>query len=213
VMLGEKQLIQTIMSAAFEDFFSGNIRGYSQCKGGLFNHAIGTAMICENLAKKSECVAPDIAYTAGLLHDIGKVVLDQHMGRAYPFFYSKTQLENEELIMAEREIFGITHDEAGAMLAQKWSLPENLIDAIKNHHNPDKSEKDRVLSSVVYLADLIMSRFLVGQELERLDAEHVKKSLCNIGLKRIKFPSIIETIPPHIFQMPFEREAQSRYVN
>jgi putative nucleotidyltransferase with HDIG domain len=213
VMLGEKQLIQTIMSVSFEDFFTGNIRGYSQCKGGLFNHAVGAAMICENLARKSECVAPDIAYTAGLLHDIGKVVLDQHMGRAYPFFYSKTQLENEELIKAEREIFGITHDEAGAMLARQWSLPENLFDAIKNHHNPENAEKERVLSSVVYLADLIMSRFLVGQELERLDAEHVKKSLCNIGLNRIKFPSIVETIPHHIFQIPFERETQKRYVN
>lgn len=213
VMLGEKQLIQTIMSTAFEDFFTGNTGGYSQCKGGLFHHAIGAAMICENLAKRSECVAPDVAYTAGLLHDIGKVVLDQHMGRAYPFFYSKTQLENEELIMAEREIFGITHDEVGAMLAEQWALAENLVDAIKNHHNPEKSEKEGVLSSVVYIADLILSRFLVGQELERLDAEHVKKSLNNIGLNRLKFPSIVEAIPPHIFQMPFERDAQIRYVN
>lgn len=213
VMLGEKQLIQTLMSAAFEDFFTGNTGGYSQCKGGLFNHAIGTAMLCENLAKKSQCMAPDIAYTAGLLHDIGKVVLDQHMGSAYPFFYRRTQLENEELFMAEREIFGITHDEVGAMLAEQWALPLNLIDAIRNHHNPENAEKDRVLSSVVYLADLIMSRFLVGQELERLDAEHIRKSLRIIGLNRIKFPSIIETIPPQIFQMPFERDAQSRYVN
>jgi putative nucleotidyltransferase with HDIG domain len=213
VMLGEKLLIQTIMSAAFEDFFTGNMRGYSQCKGGLFNHAVGTAMICESLAKKSGCVAPDIAYTAGLLHDIGKVVLDQHMGRAYPFFYRKTQLENERLCIAEKEIFGITHDEVGAMLAERWSLPVNLIESIKNHHNPEKSERERVLSSVVYLADLIMSRFLVGQELERLDAQHVKKSLCNIGLNRVKFPNIVETIPPQIFQMPFEREARGRYVN
>ncbi len=99
------------------------------------------------------------------------------------------------------------------MLARQWALPENLFDAIKNHHNPENAEKERVLSSVVYLADLIMSRFLVGQELERLDAEHVKKSLCNIGLNRIKFPSIVETIPHHIFQIPFERETQKRYVN
>jgi putative nucleotidyltransferase with HDIG domain len=213
VMLGEKQLMQTIMSVAFEDFYTGNIRGYSQCKGGLFNHAIGTAMICESLARKSQCAAPDTAYTAGLLHDIGKVVLDQHMGSAYPLFYRKTQIESEKLFVAERESFGITHDEVGEMLAEQWSLPESLTDAIKNHHNPENSSKDNVLSSVVYLADLIMSRFLVGQELERLDAEHVRKSLCNIGLNKLKFPNIIETIPPQIFQLPFEREAQSRYVN
>jgi putative nucleotidyltransferase with HDIG domain len=213
IMLGEKQLMQTVMSVAFEDFFTGNIKGYSQCKGGLFNHALGTAMICENLARKSQCVPTDIAYTAGLLHDIGKVVLDQHMSRAYPFFYRKTQIEKENLFIAEKDTFGITHDEVGEMLAIQWSLPENLMDAIKNHHNPENSGKDNVLSSVVYLADLIMSRFLVGLELERLDAEHVEKSLCNIGLNKMKFPSIIETIPPQIFQMPLEREAQNLYMN
>ncbi|NLA74121.1 MAG: hypothetical protein GX846_01360 [Deltaproteobacteria bacterium] len=70
-----------------------------------------------------------------------------------------------------------------------------------------------MLSSIVYLADLIMSRFLVGQELERLDPGHIRKSLSNIGLKRESFPNIIEAIPPRIFQIPLEREAQVRYVN
>ena len=213
VMLGEKQLVQVVMSAAFEDFFTGNRKGYSQCKGGLYNHAIGTAMISEKLAQIAQCAQPDIAYTAGLLHDIGKVVLDQYMGQAYPFFYRRTQIDNEKLFLAEKDTFGITHDDIGAMLAKEWSLPDSLIDSIKNHHNPDNAFSDQVLVSIVYLADLLMSRFLVGQELERLDANHIKKSLHALGLDTEKFSNLIETIPAQVFQLPYDREIHSSSMN
>ncbi len=213
VLLGEKNLLKAVMSAALNDFFAGNNKGYSQCKGGMFNHALGTALISEKLAQVTQCLPPDIAYTAGLLHDIGKVVLDQYMGSAYPFFYRRTQIDNENLYLTEMETFGTTHDDIGAMLAEQWSLPDNLIDAIKNHHNPDNSSTDNVLTSIVYLADLLMSRFLVGQELERLDADHVKKSLTMLGIETMQFPKIIENIPGQIFQLPVEGELQSAVVN
>ncbi|MBN2419748.1 MAG: HDOD domain-containing protein [Deltaproteobacteria bacterium] len=213
VLLGEKQMLQVVMSAAFEGFFKGNKKGYSQCKGGLYNHALGTALISEKIARITQCVSTDIAYTAGLLHDIGKVVLDQYMGRAYPFFYRKTQVDNENLVMAEKETFGITHDDVGAMLAEKWSLHESLIDSIKNHHNPDNAASDRVLVSLVYLSDLLMSRFLVGQELERMDAEHLKKSLHILGLDTGGFSNVIESIPPQIFQIPCENGIQNISMN
>ena len=213
VFLGEKNLLQAVMSAALKDFFNGNNKGYSQCKGGMFNHALGTALISENLSRIAQCNASDTAYTAGLLHDIGKVVLDQYMGRAYPFFYRRTQIDNENLHLTEKEAFGITHDDIGAMLAEQWSLPDNLIDAIKNHHNPENSSTDNVLTSIVYLADLLMSRFLVGQELERLDADHVKKSLAVLGIEKMQFPKIIENIPGRIFQLPVEGELQANVMN
>ncbi len=208
VLLGEKNLLQTVMSAAVKDFFRGNSKGYSQCKGGLYNHALGTAIISEKLARIIQCIPADIAYTAGLLHDIGKVVLDQYMGRAYPFFYRKTQIDNENLSITEKQTFGITHDTVGAMLAEQWSLPENLIDVIKNHHNPDEATTDKVLASIVYIADLLMSRFLVGQELERLDAAHLKNSLNILGLKTERFQNIIETIPVRVFELPSYSETQ-----
>ena len=213
VLLGEKQLLQVVMSAAFEDFFRGKSKGYSQCKGGLYNHALGTALISEKLARITQCVPSDTAYTAGLLHDIGKVVLDQHMDRAYPFFYRKTQIGNENLFTAERETFGITHDDIGAMLAEQWSLHDSLIDAIKNHHNPDNADSDKVLVSIVYLADLLMSRFLVGQELERLDTDHLKKSLHTLGIETGRFSNVIETIPRQIFLLPCEDEIQNISMN
>ena len=188
VLLGEEQLLQVVMSAALEDFFRVKKKGYSQCKGGLYNHALGTALICEKLAQITKCVAPDVAYTGGILHD-------------------------EYLVSAEKETFGTTHDDVGAMLAEKWSLHDSLIDAIKTHHNPDDAVSDKVLTSVVYLADLLMSRFLVGQELERLDTRHIKKSLHTLGLETRYFSKIIGKIPRQIFQFPLKNDIQNIFMN
>lgn len=213
VMLGEKQLLQIVMSAAFGDFFSGNGRGYSLCKGGMFTHALGTALLCEQLAHMTGSVSPDLGYTAGLLHDIGKVVLDQFMNRAYPFFYRKMQMGNENLFLTERATFGITHDEAGEMLAEKWALPENITDSIKNHHNPGySSEENMELTNIVYLSDLLMSRFVVGQELERLNINHLKYGLKKIGLGQMEFPSLIEKIPVQVLNLPFSAGIQNGFL-
>jgi putative nucleotidyltransferase with HDIG domain len=203
ILLGEKQILKLVISAAFEDFFSNNGQGYSLCKGGLFYHAVGTAIICETLAGLTGIVAPDKAYTAGLLHDIGKVVLDQYMGNAYPFFYRRTQLEGDELVAVEREAFGVSHDEAGEMLADRWSLPDYIKDVIRHHHSPEEASINVELVHMVYLADLIMSRVMVGQELERMDTMSLVVRLERIGFSMHQFASIVDNIPSKLFDFRF----------
>jgi putative nucleotidyltransferase with HDIG domain len=203
ILLGEKQTLKLILSSAFEDFLSNSGQGYSICKGGLFYHAIGTAMVCEKLAGLTGVIAPGTAYTAGLLHDIGKVVLDQYTGNAYPYFYRRTQLEGDELITVEREAFGISHDEVGEMLARRWSLPDSITDVIRNHHCPENASDNAELAHIVYLADLIMSRIMVGHELERLDTECLASRLQRIGFRPDQFASIVDNIPPHLFDIRF----------
>ena len=211
VMLGEKQLLKLTISAIFKDFYSQRSRGYSLCKGGLFNHAIGTALLSEQLAVLTGKAASDIAYTAGLLHDIGKVVLDQYMCKAYPFFYRRTQLANESLFTVEQEVFGISHDDIGGKLAERWSLTDDLINVIKNHHHPERASMGSELTHIIYLADLLMSRFFVGQEIERLSDEHLDSRLQKIGLSVDQFPVIVDNIPRQIFSLPFSTAKQKQF--
>jgi len=199
VMLGEKVLLQMVVSASLERFFSDSAKGYSLCKGGLFQHALGVAMVSEKLASFTGSALPDIAYTAGLLHDIGKVVLDQYVASAYPFFYRRTQQDGIELCWVEAEQFGITHPDAGKRLAEGWSLPENLIDTIEFHHVPGQATVQPKLTHLVYLADLLMSRFQVGQELERLNTDALALSLKEVGLSASDFSLIVDLIPRRIF--------------
>ena len=198
VMIGEKKLMQLVISASLEDFFPETEQGYSLCKGGLYRHALGTAMVSERLAEVTGKAPGGLAYTAGLLHDIGKVVLDQYLAPAYPLFYRRTQIDGNNLIEIESDVLGITHTEAGGKLAERWSLPETLGDVIRYHHHPEQACDSPELTHLIYLADLLMSRFAVGNELERLNTNQLTSRLQKIDLRPEQFPMIVESIPDQI---------------
>ncbi len=86
VIIGEKLLLQLLLTASLELFLTDSGQGYSLCKGGLFQHALGTAIVSGELAELTGKASPEIAYTAGLLHDIGIIVLDQFISSVHPFF-------------------------------------------------------------------------------------------------------------------------------
>ena len=200
VILGEQMLLKLVVSSSVESYFSASSQGYSLCRGGLFQHALRTAMVAEKLARFTGKATPDIAYTAGLLHDIGKVVLDHFLVGIWPFFYRRTQIDGIELCETESEKLGITHTQAGRLLAEQWALPENLRDTIQHHHFPENATVDPNLTHLVYLADLIMSRFQVGHELECLNVEQLAMRLAQLELSTSQLPEIVELIPQEIFE-------------
>ncbi|MCD6305972.1 MAG: HDOD domain-containing protein, partial [Deltaproteobacteria bacterium] len=200
IMLGERQFLRFVISASMEGFFEQSEHGYSLCKGGLHKHALGTAMVAEKLSNFAGNIPSDTAFTAGLLHDIGKVVLDQYVAGAYPYFYRQTQEEGTDLIAAEQEAFGMTHAEAGGSLAEAWHLPQSLINVIKYHHEPERATAHPELTCLVYVADLVMSRFLVGQELDRLSTDRLALRLKDIGIRPETFPLVVDSIPRQLFR-------------
>ena len=158
-------------------------------------------MISEKLATITGRVSSDVAYTAGLLHDIGKVALDQYMGLAYPLFYRKIQVGDDNLINVENEVFGVTHADIGAFLAERWSIPEQLVEVIKCHHSPENASLSPELTHTVYLADLILSRFMVGNELDRLNTDDFTARMNCIGLTPKQFPELIEHLAEDLFHL------------
>jgi putative nucleotidyltransferase with HDIG domain len=200
VYIGLQMLVKLVVSASVDNYFSHSGSGYSLCKGGLFHHAIGTAIISEKLAALTGRVKPGLAYTAGLLHDIGKVVLDQYVSSAYPLFYRKLSDEDSSFSDTEKTILGIDHTEIGSNLARKWSFPQSLIDVIRYHHQPEDAAQNLELAHTVYLADLLMSRFNTGLELERLDTGLLSSRLATIGLSVERFPDIVDLIPVGVFE-------------
>jgi putative nucleotidyltransferase with HDIG domain len=194
IMLGEKRFLQLVVSASLEDFYPNSGNGYSLCKGGLYKHALGMAVVCEALANFTGKAPADVAYTAGLLHDIGKVVLDQHVARALGLFYRRVQTDGKNITAVERELLGTTHTEVGGQLAKRWALPEVLTDVILHHHTPEKAAVSPELVHLVYLADLIISRFAVGQEMERLGTKALPDRLGILGLTSDRFPAVVEKL-------------------
>jgi putative nucleotidyltransferase with HDIG domain len=198
--LGFNNLARLVISTSMGSFYGCSSAGYSLCKGGLFHHTVGVAIISEKLADFTAEVKPGIAYTAGLLHDIGKVVLDQYIASAYPLFYRQLFEENANFNEAEKTILGVDHTEVGRKLALNWSLSESLVDTIRHHHNPEETARNVELTNIVYLADLIMSRFHTGLELERLSTATLSSRLRMIGFSIDKLSNIVDLIPEGVFK-------------
>jgi len=200
VYLGLNLFIKLIISASLNHFYGQSEKGYSLCKGGLFHHAVGSAMIAEAIADHTRLVRPAVAYTAGLLHDIGKVVLDQYVSSGYPLFYRQFNEQRSQFIEAERKILKTDHTEIGGQLAGIWDLPASLDAVIRHHHCPEADTEFTDLTHIVYLADLLMSRFHTGLELERLGTANLADRLETIGLQTAKLPDIIDLIPMKVFE-------------
>jgi putative nucleotidyltransferase with HDIG domain len=200
ILIGEKRLLKLVVTASVKSLFPQSSQGYSLCKGGIFQHAIGTALIAQELAVFTKKAAPDIAYTAGLLHDIGKIPLDQVMAGNAPFFYRYMQETRGDFCEAEKLKFGIDHTEAGMRLGKLWTLPNNLINVIANHHFPETATEDQELVTIVHLADLLMSKFQAHHELEQIDTEKLSERLNRLGLNSDHLPILIDLIPKNIFQ-------------
>jgi putative nucleotidyltransferase with HDIG domain len=195
IMLGQKWLLKLVVSASINHFFNQCGMGYSLCKGGIYHHAIGTAMLAEKLADYTGVTSPSVAYTAGLLHDIGKVALDQHVSETFPFFYRQLNEKERNLLEIEQEFFRTDHTQVGGELADKWRFPESLADAIRFHHAPETATRNTGLVHLVYLADLVMSRFNTRFELERMNTAQLESCLETIGLSMDQFPNVVDLVP------------------
>ncbi|MFY9399304.1 MAG: HDOD domain-containing protein [Desulfomonilia bacterium] len=182
VHLGSKLLLQIAMTAQIENIYHFAEGGYSLCRGGMFYHALATARLCKALAAVQKRIDPDVAYTAGLLHDIGKVVLDQYIAGVQPLFYRMLIEKKMDSCRAEREIMGIDHCTAGLMLARSWELPGELTSVIRSHHAPELPEDFPGLVNLVYVSDVLTNRLLPGLELEKVDTSNLKASLDMLGI-------------------------------
>jgi putative nucleotidyltransferase with HDIG domain len=199
LLIGRDQLVKLVISASVRKLFEPDTNGYSLCKGGLYHHALGTALISEKLAQITGRVNSGLAYTAGLLHDIGKVVLDQYVSSAYPLFYRNVSQERLNFLEAEKAILGTDHTEAGHDLAVKWGFPESLAAAIRHHHTPEKEETHRDLTHILCIADLLMEKFHAGLELEQTGSENLSQRLAEIGLSVSGFPDLVDALPEGLF--------------
>jgi putative nucleotidyltransferase with HDIG domain len=204
VFLGENLFVKMIISAAVNEFFDASGNGYSLCMGGLFHHAVGTALTAEKIAHFTGKAPLSTAYTAGLLHDIGKVVLDQFIATAFPLFYRKLNSEEAYSITIEREIFGTDHTAVGRTLAEMWAFPESLTATIAHHHQPEKSLQHTELAHIIFLADLLMARFNTGLELEGMSSGSIKTRLKQVGLKPENLAEIVDLIPQSLFDYEAE---------
>ena len=81
-----------------------------------------------------------------------------------------------------------------------WSFPDSLVETIRHHHQPENAARHDALVHIVYLADLLMSRFHTGLEMERLSTDSLASRLGVLGLTISDFPKLIDQIPVKVLE-------------
>ncbi len=137
--LGERMIASIALGDSAGALFHKELAGYDGPKSELWNHDLRTAIAAREIAKHAkEPLNPDLAFTAGILHAVGKAVLSDFLQQTSNDVLG--EIDSDEMVdylAGERALVGIDHTEAGYELAKSWELPDSLCAAIRYHHNPE----------------------------------------------------------------------------
>jgi HD-like signal output (HDOD) protein len=103
------------------------------------------------------------AFVAGLLHDLGILIIHKFFNSEFVQIVFKASTENISILEAETQVLGLTHQEIGKFLAEKWDLPLILCDSISFHHNPSEANENNYFVSIIHLVDYMTQRLRVAQ--------------------------------------------------
>ncbi len=149
VLLGFNTIKSLALSVSVFGVFGKGKPGGKFDRERFWRHSVGSACIYRVLARKVQGVDPETAFVAGLLHDIGKLVLDQYAPEELGAVLAEAEKRKSSFVEAERALFGTDHSMVGGQLADRWGFPDVLATWIKTHHAPGMEEKDpRVAISV-----------------------------------------------------------------
>jgi putative nucleotidyltransferase with HDIG domain len=165
LILGHQQILHVALAITFGGTMATPLPGYAAEAKELWQHSLVTALAAENIARNFRIVPVEIpvAFTAGMLHDIGKVVLNHVLTKDTQAAIRKciTQ-DNRSRTEAEQEIIGVDHADIGKCLLATWHLPDEIIEAVGNHHHPVSKPQPK-LSSLVHAANCMAH--LIGSNL------------------------------------------------
>ena len=137
-----------ISSSIFEMMEKGTV--------GLWEHSMGTGVAANIIARRLGLPEVEEISTAGLLHDIGKVIIKIKCEDDYDLLLSWMHTHDRSMLEAERALLETDHAEIGTLLARSWYLPEKLIEPISCHHDEAASTNHQMKTAVVHLADILV---------------------------------------------------------
>ena len=154
-LLGSDRVFELASSAWFCSVLPERIPGYDVSAKSLWIHSVAVGVLCEQLAAAAHCPSPDFAFTAGLMHDVGKLVIGTLLVDKIDGVLVDIHQNNRSFIEAEHRALGMDHAEVGEILCDMWGLPPNLVWAAGCHHAPNTAPPgaDQSLIDLIHLAD------------------------------------------------------------
>lgn len=162
VLLGLKQVTNIVIAVSLYSTFSKLKPNPYFDREKFWLHSAGTGQIARRFSKKLGLNFHGEDFVAALIHDIGKMVLDQFFGNKFLHILQYAQETGRKVFDVEREVLGCTHAEIGGWLLTRWNFPETIATAVQWHHAPDTAPKHRDLAAIIHLAEVLCELWGIG---------------------------------------------------
>jgi putative nucleotidyltransferase with HDIG domain len=193
VRIGGARVLSLVVGGRLSGPLGKACIGYELEEHELWRHSVAAALATERLGQYAKCKVPGAAFTGALIHDIGKLLLNRHLESSV--IAAIRQIVDEEKVVyveAERRVLGTDHAAAGAAVVQHWAFPQELVDAVANHHDPD-ANANSVLDAV-HVGNIVAKLIGVGLGTEQMNMNASQEVPKRIALSARNLESLCATV-------------------
>jgi putative nucleotidyltransferase with HDIG domain len=182
MLLGMKKIKQLVVASCMGAVMDGPIPGYDLPAGELWRHSIAVSVAAEGVARELKLNSTEDVFTAALVHDVGKLILGQFIKEDMTAIQAAAGTD-VSFEVAERQVLGIDHAEIGAQILSHWSLPDDLVHAVRWHHDPEGADTPHRMTDIVHVANVLCLMMGIGVGREGLQYAPSPVVTRRLGLK------------------------------
>ncbi|MDY6836690.1 MAG: HDOD domain-containing protein [Thermodesulfobacteriota bacterium] len=193
VVLGYRTIAELVSLAATSKLMGNALNGYGLKAGELWHHSLAVAFGARFIANKKHTELLDDAFTAGLIHDVGKLVLDAHILKRRQAFEDLMAGSRGGFLIAERHILGLDHAETAFEVCKRWNLPADMSTGIRYHHDPAGSQGSE-LANILHVADGLAIMSGLGAGIDALSYKMDDSAVRFLSLRRPELEKIMKQV-------------------
>ena len=191
VVLGHKTLGEIITLGGTSSLLAHRLEGYGLDAGALWKHSLAVAFGAQFIAKRKEPSLSNDAFTSGLIHDSGKLILDAYITERWDLFEAFMDDGQQTFLNAQKEILELDHGEVASEVCKKWGIPEPLTIAIRHHHCPSQADGNK-LAYIIHAADAIAMVAGLGLGIDGTYYQMEDEAMEKLGLQEEDVNDIME---------------------
>jgi putative nucleotidyltransferase with HDIG domain len=189
--VGFNAIYRLVAMVTGETLLGSEQKGYGIAAGELWEHSVMSAVAAKVMASKLGG-EENLAFTAALLHDIGKLVLSAFLEGSELSAPRLRGPSGFSFLEAEKAVLGVEHAEIGGRVLEEWHFPKNLVSAVRHHHNPAQARPLEQLASYVHLGDIIAYCLGQAQKYETFAARTQAEALQILEISPKEMDTLVE---------------------
>jgi len=197
VILGFNTIKSIVLSSTIFDVFRGSAPSEFD-RPEFWKHSIGCGAAAKVLGRRIQYPMLEELFIAGLLHDVGKIVLDQFLPEKFAECLSTARSRDILLVEAEAKILGVTHADVGAWLFEKWNLSKGLVETTRCHHNPALAGEHQRFAEIIHVADVLVRAIRFGNGGDAKIPVILEGAWRSLGLVASEFDELLAQVDAEI---------------